>query len=219
MRHIPAWLWWLGAAGGFGMLAGCALLYGNEWWLSGIVTVSIFAWLAGVLAAIYLAARRRAVILGAVVGSFLYLLLAVGPWFSSSVGPWLLTTRALTTIETQWLHREPPQQQVVYQAVPTPYNTGWQSYPGGWSGGSPYINSGSTAILTGYVASGSVAVPSGPSLFVTTGHWLCGWLAAVAGALAAAWISRRAGRQQKEAAPGSTADQREGENPFAESPQ
>ena len=191
MRHLPYWLWAAAAAAAFCIFSAGALLYGNDWWLSGIVTVLIFVWLAGVLAAIYAPPGRRATILGAVVCSFLYILLALGPWFSGAVSPWLLTTRVLTTVETNWLRRQ-PQQQIVYQVVPSPYNP----YPNGYSGFG--YSGGSTVLTTTMMPGGSwtgpintlVPVPSGPSVFVAIGHWLCGVLAAATGALAAAWISR-----------------------------
>ena len=204
MRQLPYWLWAAAGGSAFLIFSAGALLYGNEWWLSGIVTILILAWLAGVLAAIYAPPGRRATVLGAVVCSFLYILLALGPWFSGSVSPWLLTTRVLTTIETQWLLRQ-PQPQVAYQVMPTPY------YSGGYSG---FGYSGGTVLTTSVMPGGGwagfqpinsyVPVASGPSTFVAIGHWLCGVLAAGVGALAAAWISRR----QPSAASG-------GVNPFA----
>ena len=205
MRQLPYWLWAAAAAAAFFIFSAGALLYGNDWWLSAIMTVLMLVWLAGVLAAIYPPPGRRATILGAVVCGFLYILLALGPWFSASVGPWLLTTRVLTTIETQWLLRQ-PQQQVVYQIVPSPYTS-----PGGYSGFG--YSGGSTLISTGMMPGGVWSVPpassyvpvaTGPSTFVATGHWLCGVLAAVVGTLAAAWISRR-----------KPSPARGGENPFA----
>jgi hypothetical protein len=193
MRQLPYWLWTAAGVSAFLIFAAGALLYGNDWWLSGIVTVLILAWLAGVLAAIYAPPGRRATILGAVVCGFLYILLALGPWFGASVSPWLLTTRVLTTIETQWLRRQ-PQQQVAYQMMPAPYYTGLSGF--GYSGGSSVITSTATmpgsGFLTTYpVVNSYVPVPGGPSTFVAIGHWLCGVLAAGVGALAAAWISRR----------------------------
>ena len=209
MRHLPQWLWAMAGGSAFLIFAAAALLYGNDWWLSAIVTVLILLWLVGVLAAIYAPAGRRATILGAVVCSFLYILLALGPWFGGTVGPWLLTTRVLTTIETHWLLRQ-PQQQVVYQVAPAPYPTGYSGY--GYSGGGTMIwptttMPGSGLVTTYSVVNSYVPVATGPGTFVATGHWLCGVLAATVGALAAAWISRR------KPAPASG-----GENPFAAAP-
>jgi hypothetical protein len=68
--------------------------------------------------------------------------------------------------------------------------------PGGYSGGI----SGS---YPGYVSPSYVTVPTGPSTFVTIGHWLTAIMAAAVGALAAGWISRRSRQQAR------------GENPFA----
>lgn len=202
MRQLPQWLWAAVGAAAFLIFGAAALLYGNDWWLSGIATVSIFAWLAGLLAVIYTPANQRAIRAGAVVASFLYVLFALGPWFNSAVAPWLLTTRVLTTIETQWLLRE-PQPQVVYQIVPTYSNPGGYSGSGTviWSGGMP----GGTYLSGVPVVNTYVPIASGPSTFVAIGHWLCGAMAAVAGGLASAWISRR-GRKPAVG----------GENPFAE---
>jgi hypothetical protein len=206
MRQLPIWLWSCAGGSAFLIFSLGALLYGNEWWLSGIVTVTLLVWLAGLLALIYSPAAQRPMLAGALAASFLYLLFALGPWFNSAVGPWLLTTRALTNIETQWLMRDAQQPQVVYQMVPSPYigagnSTVWTSagmMPGGYSGPSMY---------PGYVTTSSyVPVATGPSTFVTIGHWLCGWVAAIAGALAAGWISRRGRRIATT----------QGENPFAQ---
>jgi len=206
MRQLPYWLWAAAGASAFLIFTAGALLYGNDWWLSGIVTVLILVWLAGVLAAIYAPPGRRAPILGAVVCGFLYILLALGPWFGGAVSPWLLTTRVLTTLETKWLLRE-PQQQVVYQVMPAPFYSG--GYSGiGYTGGSSVLMPTSTMPGSGFVTyapmNSYVPVASGPSTFVATGHWLCGVLAAGVGALAAVWISRRKSKPVSS-----------GENPFA----
>jgi hypothetical protein len=79
MRQLPIWLWAAAAAAAFFIFSAGALLYGNDWWLSAIMSVLMLAWLAGVLAAIYAPPSRRATILGAVVCGFLYILLALGP--------------------------------------------------------------------------------------------------------------------------------------------
>jgi hypothetical protein len=177
---------------GFLAIAALALIYANDWWLSGIMTASILCWLSGLLAAIYSRPEQRPVRVGALVFSLLYVALALGPWFRGQVGPWLVTSQALTHVETKWLGRQPPQP--VQQQIVT-------SYP-------VLMDSGFAAINTGYVTSGSTAVwtvaqpPSAPpaSRFVDTGHWLCGWLAAVIGGIAAGWIARRRPSQPKEPA-------------------
>ena len=177
MRNLPKWLFTLAGVFACLIFAAAALLYGNDWWLSGLATVAFLAWLAGVLAAFYAPAERRPAVIGGLVASFLYLLLALGPWFGSTVGPWLVTTRAFSHIETKWLAREP---QVTYQAVPaTSYplyggSTVWTSagMPGGYTGGM-------TGFYPGYITPQSyVSVPAGPSTFVTTGHWLTAIFAA-----------------------------------------
>ena len=201
MRNLPKWLFTLAGVFAFLIFAAAALLYGNDWWLSSLATTAFVAWLAGVLAAFYAPGTWRPAVVGGLIVSFLYILLALGPWFGSTVGPWLVTTRAFSHIETKWLGREP---QVVYQTVPVttyPYmggSTVWTStgFPGGYSGGSGFY--------PGYITSPSVvSVPTGPSTFVTTGHWLSAIVAAAIGALAAGWIARRSRKKAQ------------GENPFA----
>jgi hypothetical protein len=207
MQNIPRWAWWVGGVSAFLLIALAAMLYGNDWWLSGILTVSVVAWLTGVLAAIYGPAERRAPILGAVAGGFLYVLFAVGPWFNSNVGPWLITTRALVQIETKWLGREQMTPAVVTSTLPL-YYTGSTMPAQGWSGG--YSGFAPQMWTTYPVTTTTAAVPSGPTSFVATGHWFCGWLAAGAGMLAAVWMARRGKRlpAKKEASDDV------GENPF-----
>src|SRR5687768_17280396 len=70
MRRILPTLPWVIGGIAFVAVAVLALYYVNDWWLSGVVTASILAWLAGVLAAIY--SRPRAFVVGAVIAGFLY---------------------------------------------------------------------------------------------------------------------------------------------------
>jgi len=160
--------------------AGAALYYANDWLLSGILSVSIVAWLAGVLAAIYGRADRRPLVLGAVIASCLYVVCAVGPWFQANVGPWLVTTRALTYYESNVLGNQPPQ---VVKTLATP---NWNLIATNTYGSSGMIVQPQVGLA--YV--GTTAPPSASNL-VATGHWLCGWLAAAFGAGAAAWMVRR----------------------------
>jgi hypothetical protein len=160
---------------GFLIVAVAALYYANEWWQSGIMTVSILGWLGGVLAALYSSPERRPFVVGAVVAALLYVLLALGPWFRGNVGPWLLTSQSLAHVETKWLARQPP---------PTSQQL-WTSYPvlldSSWPAGYVANPAGSTAI----------SLPLAPPLsrFAETGHWLCGWLAAAVGGWAALWMA------------------------------
>jgi hypothetical protein len=151
-------LLWALIGTGFLVVAGLALFYANDWWLSGVMTVSIVAWLTGVLAAIYSRPERRAVVIGAVLAGFLYVLFALGPWFRVHVGPWLLTSQALVHVETKWLGRQPQVQQVTYTAVPNPswsYNTGGSTIVA-----APQILSGTTLAMIGTMSS---TLPTGTS--------------------------------------------------------
>jgi hypothetical protein len=176
-------LWAIGGLS-FSGLAAAALIYANDWWLSSLVTLSILGWLAGVLAAIYSSPERRPALVGAVVAALLYVTLALGPWFRMQVGPWLLTSQALVHVETRWLGR---------QSQPPPQV--WTSQP-------ILMGSGDININTSYITSSYVPTPAGfstvwttPSVatsqFVSVGHWLCGWIAAAVGAIAAGRIAHR----------------------------
>jgi hypothetical protein len=184
-------LWALGGIT-FVAVGGLALAYANNWWLSGVVTASILAWLTGVLAAIYSRPQRRALVVGAVIAGFLYVLFALGPWFRGQVGSWLVTTQALVHVETKWLGRQPvqpPQAQQIFTTYPVQMDlTG-----SGYMVGPQWVVSPAGA--TGIWMPNTVAAAVPPTHFVEIGHWLCGWLAAGIGGVAAAWIARRRDRQ------------------------
>ena len=183
MKSSRRSLAWIALGALLVVASGVALYFANDWWLSGVMTVSIGLWLTGLLAAIYSRAERRPAVIGAVLASFLYVLFALGPWFRVHVGPWLLTSQALVHVETRWLGRQPQaQQQLAFTAVGSPYSN--------------YIASGSSAVLSLQALTGStVTLVNAPgttgSPFVVLGHWLCGWLAAGLGAIAALWLARR----------------------------
>jgi hypothetical protein len=162
-------------------LAGASLYYANDWWLSGVMTVSIVVWLTGVLAAIYRPATNRAAIIGAVLAGFLYVLLALGPWFRVHVGPWLLTSQGLVHVETRWLGRQPQsQQQLAFTTNGNPYTL---AVTGSGAATWQQVMAGSTLAVVNTPTAGG-------STFLQVGHWLCGWLAAGLGAIAAIWLSR-----------------------------
>jgi hypothetical protein len=170
--------------------------YANSWWLSGAVTLSIGCWLAGVLYAIHASGERRTTPLAALVCSFLYMLMACGPWFETHVGPWLITTRALVAIDTQLLGHETPAPVTMYMA--------------------PAMNWASSTSLsyTNYTVPQATTWPTAQvsvSPTVAIGQWLFAWCAAAIGAFAVRWLRREqpAGRADE---PGPV-----GESPFAES--
>ena len=158
-------------------LSGTALVYANPWWLSGIMTVSIACWLAGLLLAIYTPHPQRATAAGALACSFLYVLLATGPWFETHVGSWLLTTRGLVAIDEHVLgHQQQPQG--VYQ-VPTVTNWGYTTTINGI-----YTMSPTPSLWT------TPQTPA-PSSFVAIGHWLFAWFSAAIGGFVARRIACR----------------------------
>ncbi len=173
-------LWAIGGMS-FMALSAAGLVYANDWWLSGLVTVSILCWLAGVLAAIYSRPQQRPALVGAVLVSLLYVTLALGPWFRVQVSPWLLTSQALVHVETKWLGRQPQPPQQAPQV--------WTSYPVLLDSGT--INLTSTITTPTSLITAPAMPAGGSSPFVAVGHWLCAWLAAGAGAIAAGRISRR----------------------------
>ena len=178
-RRIIAWV--VGSLV-LSVLAGASLYYANDWWLSGIMTVSIGAWLTGLLAAIYRPAANRPAIVGAVIAGFLYVLLALGPWFRVHVGPWLLSSQALVHVETKWLGRQPQvQQQLAITGAGNPYG-----YFVSGSGTTPWPQ-----VLTGSALTVVNSPSPGASTFLVVGHWLCSWLAAALGAVTAIWLTRR----------------------------
>jgi hypothetical protein len=183
-----AWI----CAGFIALAALLAILYfANEWWLSGVVTASLVCWLAGVLAAVYARPGRRPVLVCALAASFLYVLLALGPWFRTNVGPWLLTTRGLAALERQ-VFGGTQQAEAAYQVLPyiNPF---------------PPVNIGivGSGVMDGSVFNQpSFITPiTTPSTRVMLGHWLCGWIAAAVGGGAAWWIVRRRQRSDAEEQP------------------
>ena len=159
-------------------VAALALVYANDWWLSGVVTASIVGWLAALLAAMYSHPQRRPLVAGAVIASLLYVTLALGPWFRVQVGPWLLTSQALAYVEAHWLGRQPQPPQQVLSAYPVLTDSGYVS---------------ATNYLLTPTSSPAIWTTTAPaaSQFVQIGHWLCGWIAALAGAILARWTARR----------------------------
>lgn len=207
-------------AGGAVFAAAAVLYFANVWWLSGIVTLSIGAWLAGVLGAIYGDPARRPALVAALAASLLYATFALGPWFRSQVSPWLLTTRGLAALEHQVFQRPLAGVVLTYPVQSIPYGSmGSTTMPlVGWPAG------GGSTMITSTNISGSVvwATPAAnvspaadlpATVLVQTGHWLCAWIAAGIGALAVAWARRRASRRDQAAAEPIAADTQSGNSP------
>lgn len=185
-------------------LALLLLVYGNDWWLSGLTTLTVFAWLAGLLAVIYQQGRIRAAATGAVIAAAAYWLLALGPWFSLNVGPTLLTSRFLASADAL-LHGTPPQMQtlVTYPQAPPTFVTGGSGAIAGSTIQTSFIPQTYTVVTNS-------AVSPGGSVFQSLGHWLFIWLGAGIGACAALWMQMRSEKKQPRA-PSSAV----GESPFA----
>jgi hypothetical protein len=191
----------LAAVGGllsWALLSVVLLLYGNDWWLSGLTTLTVLVWLAGLLVVMYQQGPIRAAATGAVIASAVYWMLTLGPWFSTNVGPTLLTSRLLAIAEPS-LRGNVPQTQVLTWATPLSppvYSTG--------SGG-PYAGSG---VVSGQVVYASpppatlvaAPIPLTSSVFQQLGHWLFTWLVAGLGGCAAILMQIRS-RQRKSPPP------------------
>ena len=170
------------------------LLYGNDWWLSGLITLTVFAWLAGLLVVMFQQGRLRAIATGAVIAAAAYWLLALGPWFSTNVGPTLLTSRGFAHLDVL-LHGNPQQTQTLTWAIP-------QTYPA-----SPVYMTGSGVVTQGTIQTAiapqstlafvnTTIVAPGSSVFQVLGHWLTIWYCAAAGGCAALLMQMRSERKQ-----------------------
>lgn len=196
MAMIDRRLLWAAIVVGSLGIAAFLIVRANVWWLSGVVTLSIGCWLAGVLYAIYLPPERRTPPLAALVCSFLYLLMAGGPWFETHVGPWLITTRALMAIDTHLLDHD--------RQSPTTIRVGSTT----WSQASLYTS----YTIPQPAAWQTVEIPIAPS--VAMGQWLVAWCAAASGAFAARWL-----RRERPAAAAQAQPALDRESPFAETRQ
>ena len=195
----------LGTCGAFlawTLLSLLLLLFGNDWWLSGLITLTVFAWLAGLLFVLFQQGRVRAAGTGAVVAAAAYWLFALGPWFSTNVGPTLLTSRLLAQADVM-LHGNPQQlQTLAWTAPPSPYSSTGNVY----FGGSGAATTGTPSTLQATLGPQSTlafatTVVQENSVFQPLGHWLLIWLCAGVGGLAALLMLIRSERQQSRANP------------------
>jgi hypothetical protein len=187
----------IAASGGlltWSLLSLLLLLFGNDWWLSGLITLTAFAALTGLLAAVYQQGRVRAAVTGAVICGGAYWLLALGPWFSANIGPTLLTSRLLAHVDIL-LHGAPQQTQ----------SLAWTSYPPNQP---VFVTDGSGVITTNTLQAtitpqaniaivNTLAAPPGSTVFQALGHWLLIWFCAATGSCSALFMTRR--REQKNA--------------------
>ncbi len=173
------------------------LLYGNDWWLSGLTTLTVFAWLTGLLVVTFQQGRARAAASGAVIAAATYYLLALGPWFSTNVGPTLLSSRLLAQADVM-LHGNPQQLQTLAWTSPQPYSSTGIVYFGD-SGvvttGNPGTNQPTLVPQT--TLGFATTMTQGSSVFQPLGHWLLIWLCAGVGGLAALLMLMRSERQPR----------------------
>ena len=198
----------LGAFGvfmGWILLSLLLLLYGNDWWLSGLTTLTVFAWLAGLLIILYQQGPVRAAATGAVIAAAAYWLLALGPWFGANVGPTLLTSRLLASVDLMLHGNTQPAQALAWTYPPVQ---------------PAFINSGSGVYTSNtlqasfvpqtYTIVTNAAVSPGGTVFQSLGQWLFIWLCAGIGGCAALLMQMRSERKRPRAAPAVV-----GESPFA----
>lgn len=187
---------------GWTLIALLLLLYGNDWWLSGLTTLTVFAWLGGLLVVMFQQGRVRAAGTGAIIAAAAYWLLALGPWFSTNVGPTLLTSRLLARVDVM-LHGNPQQLQTLAWTAPVPYSSTGNVY----FGGSGVVTTGNPAgtiqtTLGPQTTLGfATTVIQGSSVFQPLGHWLLIWLSAGVGGLAVLLLLIRSERQQTRVIP------------------
>jgi hypothetical protein len=175
------------------LLSVVLLLYGNDWWLSGLTTLTIFAWFAGLLVVMFQQGRVRAAATGAVIAAAAYWLLALGPWFSTNVGPTLLTSRGLAHLDVQ-LHGPPQQTQTLAWTAPQSYTTS----PVFVTGSGVDITNTIQAVVTPQALAfvNTATVAPGGSVFQALGQWLTIWLSAALGGLIALLMQMKSERKQ-----------------------
>ena len=172
---------------GWTLIALLLLIYGNHWWLSGLTTLTVFVWLAGLLVVMFQQGRPRAAATGAVIAAAAYWLLALGPWFSMNVGPTLLTSRGLAHLNVL-LHGNSQQTQTVAWSYP-------QTQP-------VFVGGGLGPIQTSPLRQASLAMLNsnfglqGNSVFQACGQWLTIWYCAAVGGCTALLMQVRSDRMQ-----------------------
>lgn len=199
----------LGAFGvfmGWILLSLLLLLYGNDWWLSGLTTLTVFAWLGVLLVVMFQQGRVRAAATGAVIAAAAYWLLTLGPWFSANVGPTLLTSRLLASVDVMLHGNNQPAQSITWTYPPTQ-----PAYINGGPGGVYTSNTFQAAFVPqAYTLVTNAAAAPGGTVFQALGQWLFIWLCAGVGGCTALLMQMRSEKKQSRAAPAVV-----GESPFA----
>lgn len=163
--------------------------FANELLVSSLVTVTVLFWLAGWLVIVYGNGRLRAAAIGAVVAGAAYWLLALGPWFETNIGSTLLTSRLLIWVETTY--KQPDPQQAANAVFTTlELDTGGYLTTHALIGGSGAVTTQPQYVIT--TIPQQPPPPAGLSNFQAAGHWSFAWLFALAGAVLAAVLQRRA---------------------------
>lgn len=187
----------LGACGvfiGWILVSLLLLFYGNDWWLSGLTTLTVFAWLAGLLVVMFQQGRLRAAATGAVIAAAAYWLLALGPWFSTNVGPTLLTSRGLARLDVL-LHGNPQQTQTLAWTRPQSTVSTTPVYLTGSDGASPAQIQNLIGPQGAITLINTISVGPTPTV-QTMGQWLTIWLCAAVGGCAALLMQTRSERKQ-----------------------
>lgn len=173
----------------FAGVASAALAQPSYFWTSVAVSLTgaLLSW--QVLRAILCTGESRAAAVGWLVFALGYLALILGPWFSSHLGPHLLTSRGLVQAQVEW-HKLP---------INSP--DGQQIQVLDWSGranmsGVPYYDGTGSSIWTdpGWVSypagSGTLSSAAMMQQFHLSGHWLCAWIAGWLGSALAVQLQR-----------------------------
>lgn len=146
----------------FAALRSPSQLWANAWFSAALVVLTI-----AVLAAVYRRGRRRAFWVGFASCGWLYLVLAVGPWFGTLVGSFLVTTAALDILASHVAPSSPPAVGMFVLSTPGPTTiTAPKALPAGNpppSGAGGVMGSGTMSAAGMMPGAGLYVVPQQPS--------------------------------------------------------